>query len=103
MKDIGKIFSNTNTVIGKKGDTNIQVTLITVPTGTYIIQSYLGIHEQTNVTNGQLASSYTLEGNVTFQNTVQSRTYNQGGGFVELLNEAIISCEGELKITLRGL
>lgn len=99
LSNLGTYYSNVATVTCNASTETTNITSITVPKGSYIVQSQMQIQAQTNTT-GFLQNKIIPTGSITYSNCRFSRSYTQSGGYVFLPNQAFIVCDGDSTITL---
>lgn len=99
LSNIGTYYSNNATVTCNASTETTNIVSVTVPKGSYLVQTQLQIQSQTTTT-GFLQSKIITSGSVSYSNARYSRSFNQNGGWVFLPNQAYIVCDGDTTITL---
>lgn len=99
LSNIGTYYTNNATVTCNASTETTNIASVTVPKGSYFVQTQIQIQSQTTTT-GFLQNKILTSGSVSYNNARYSRSYNQNGGWVFLPNQAYIVCDDDTTITL---
>lgn len=99
LSNIGTYYTNNATVTCNASTETTNIAAVTVPKGSYFVQTQIQIQSQTTTT-GFLQNKILTSGSVSYNNARYSRSYNQNGGWVFLPNQAYIVCDDDTTITL---